>query len=261
MSAWIAGRPRCRSRIAFAASSQMALVIDIQQLAQALDSARAQLTQGSLDHFWNARPAARMHCGLGASVRDCRVPLRISIFRGGQEHFRRSQARRKRRAVGQGGRLRSRRPRWSPGGGLRRAHVPPRYTTPGASNAGTCARVHVALFEPRRERSLHSPFPKRRGFLHMPIGDPGRRHHLREQVHSALREQYRPAANVRAADLPIGAALDCADHAIGNSADWHDILPACRLSHPEKARDLANSGLSHRSRGEPCFRQLANPMK
>jgi hypothetical protein len=45
-----------------------ALVRAVQQLAQALDRARGQLPQCSLDHFRNARPAARIGAATGQPV-------------------------------------------------------------------------------------------------------------------------------------------------------------------------------------------------
>lgn len=65
MSAWIAGRPKCRSRIAFAASLD-ALVVAVQQLAQALHGARRQLAQLGLDYCRDAGPVAR----IGAATRQ-----------------------------------------------------------------------------------------------------------------------------------------------------------------------------------------------
>ena len=45
MSAWIAGRPRSRSRIVRAASSLDALIRAIQQLAEMIDGAWRQFSQ------------------------------------------------------------------------------------------------------------------------------------------------------------------------------------------------------------------------
>jgi hypothetical protein len=115
-----------------------ALVLAVQQFAQALYSARGQLAQRSLYLFRDARSAARVGTAAGEPVStSSRSTTDSPYFLEGTSSLRQARHDGNRRVAGVGGRLRSRPSGWSPGRGL--------LATPHRVQAGGCCYVHVEL--------------------------------------------------------------------------------------------------------------------